>query len=552
MRRSLTAVLAADVAGYSRLMNADADGALAALRRLRTEIFGPSVAARRGDVVKNMGDGWIVTFGAVGDAVECAMQVQDRLRIDGGLRLRMGVHLGDVAVADEDVFGEGVNIAARLQSAAAPGALAISGAARDLLDGAKRLAFDDAGRRKLKNIDEPVQVWVRGGELAGRTAELQNAGFPRLIVRPVAAVGGGEAETLAEALTGDLGLYADATRWLDSQVAGAPAEGAYLLEARLRTGAGRARLEATLTDPGGARVAAEKHDGALDDPFAFQDDAATRLAAQTLRWIIAHENRKIDALADEELTAEHWALRALMADGLSDESYGRILDCLSQAMELRPDWGYVHASALAVLTAALMGGHAVVAPYLPQMSDWAAKVDELEPPLSPARVMLALGDHQASGDAAAAGAAAREILRGLPFDPETLLWAGILFIRIGDVREGRGYLEAMERGPDIDIFSRGARFWRALACVMLGEDEEALRLARLTERPGPPFAPLLRLKASVSAHLGRIDDAAAHLAALNACAPGQTVSRVRRALGFEPTPETERYLAGLAKAGMPA
>ena len=144
MRRSLTAVLAADVVGYSRLMGADADGTLAALRQFRAEIFKPAVAAKRGRIVKSMGDGWVVTFGAAVDAVECAMQVQDQTKTSSDLQLRFGVHLGDVAEEDEDVFGDGVNIAVRLQELSDPGALAISGPTRDLLDSTRRLSFDDA------------------------------------------------------------------------------------------------------------------------------------------------------------------------------------------------------------------------------------------------------------------------------------------------------------------------------------------------------------------------------------------------------------------------
>ena len=551
VQRSLAAVLAADVAGYSRLMREDAEGTIAALTRLRREIFSPAVAARHGRVVKAMGDGWIAVFATVSDAVECAMLVQDQVETAGRLRLRMGVHLGDLAEADEDVFGDGVNIAARLQAVAEPGALAISGAARDLLDGARRHAFDDAGSRELKNIDEPVRIWVRGGEIAGQAAELGEDGFPRLVIQPVGARGGEDAEALAEALTGDLSVYADATRWLEARPGGSPVKGAYHLSSAVRVSAGRARLEATLTGPNGARVAAEKIDGSMDDPFAFQDHAAIRLSSQALRWIIARENQKLQDIADDDLTAEQWAMRALATDGLSDEMYARVLDCLSSAMELRPDWGYIHASALAVLTAGLIGGHMAVAPYVTHLSDWAAKVDELEPELSPARVMLAHGDYQARGDAAAAAAAARVVLRGLPFDPETLMWAGVLLIRVGEVREGLDCLEALERGPEIDILHRGALFWRGLAAVMLGEDESALRFAERVGKPGESFGPLLRLKASALAHLGRMDEAAGFIEELTQALPGQTIRRVRSALGFRQTPETERYLEGLRKAGLP-
>ena len=162
MKRTNSAVLAADVVGYSAMMSRDAESALATLRRLRSEIIRPAVAANRGRVVKSMGDGWIVIFNAVKEAVSCAMQVQDRLKVDGNVQLRIGMHLGDVAEEDEDVFGNGVNIAARLEAIAEPGALVISGAVRAALDGALRLAFDSAGKRNLKNIHEPIEAWVRG------------------------------------------------------------------------------------------------------------------------------------------------------------------------------------------------------------------------------------------------------------------------------------------------------------------------------------------------------------------------------------------------------
>ena len=552
MRLSLTAVLAADVVGYSRMMSADAEGALTKMRRFRTEVFNPAVAARRGTVVKSLGDGWIVTFPAAVDAVECAMQVQDQAKLADDVKLRIGVHLGDVATEDEDVFGDGVNIAVRLQDLADPGALAISGPTRDLLDGARRHAFDDAGPRALKNIEEPVRAWVRGGDIAGCAAELAEPGFPRLTIAPVRCDRDSEVVLLAEGLTGDLAVFADSTRWLEARLGDRQAPGTYLLKSSLRHGAGRVRLEATLTGPNGGFVAAEKIDGDRDDLFAFQDIAAKQLISQTFRWIIARENQKIDQMPDDALTAENWALRGLSADGLSDESYARILDAIAQGMELKPDWGYLYASGLAVLTAGLVGGHMMaVAPYLANFSDWAAMVDELEPQHSPARVMLAHGDYQSRGDAAAAGAEARRILRGLPFDPETLFWAGVLFVRIGEVREGLDCLEAMDRGPQIDILHRGALFWRGLANVMLGNDEEALRFAALSEQPGVYFAPLMRLRASANAHLGRTHAAAQYIGELNANTPGQTVRKVRAALGFKATRETERYLVGLRLAGMP-
>ncbi len=122
MERRLAAILAADVVGYSRLMGEDEAGTLSALRQLRTEIIAPTVDARRGKVVKSMGDGWLVAFASVVDAVTCAIEVQKGLAGHDSIKLRVGVHLGDITHEEEDIFGDGVNIAARLQEIAQPGA----------------------------------------------------------------------------------------------------------------------------------------------------------------------------------------------------------------------------------------------------------------------------------------------------------------------------------------------------------------------------------------------------------------------------------------------
>ena len=161
MQRSLTAVLAADVVGYSRLMSEDATATLATLRRVRTEILAPVVSAHGGRVVKSMGDGWIVIFPAVSDAVTCALEVQDQLQADGGFLMRTGIHIGDVTEEEGDVFGDGVNVAARLQDFADPGAVAVTDAVHSLLDGTLRHRFDDTGEHTLKNISRPVRIWSR-------------------------------------------------------------------------------------------------------------------------------------------------------------------------------------------------------------------------------------------------------------------------------------------------------------------------------------------------------------------------------------------------------
>ncbi|MEM7320456.1 MAG: adenylate/guanylate cyclase domain-containing protein, partial [Pseudomonadota bacterium] len=209
MRRSLAAVLAADVASYSELLGRDTEGTLAALRRLRSEIFRPTVASRRGRVVKSMGDGWIVLFNAASDAATCALQIQDLLAKDftlpqGNMQLRLGLHIGDVIEEEEDVFGDGVNVAARLEKLAAPGSIAISDAVFGSLDGTLRPSFDDAGEHDLKNISKPVRVWTRGS-LPGRSVtNTDKSQRPEIVVCPIETSDPrDEVKELADALTGD-------------------------------------------------------------------------------------------------------------------------------------------------------------------------------------------------------------------------------------------------------------------------------------------------------------------------------------------------------------
>lgn len=151
LERGLTAILAADVIEYSRLMSEDQDSTLAAPRLLRTEIFGPVVEANSGMVVKRMGDGWIVEFASVADAVRCALHIQQGLSDHEIIRLRMGIHTGDVVFEDEDVLGDGVNVAARLEELAVPGEVLISDTAHHSLDGkaAEQLTGGDSHQLKI-------------------------------------------------------------------------------------------------------------------------------------------------------------------------------------------------------------------------------------------------------------------------------------------------------------------------------------------------------------------------------------------------------------------
>jgi TolB-like protein len=222
--------------------------------------------------------------------------------------MRIGLHIGDIAKVDQDVFGDGVNFATRLQEIAEPGAVALSDPVYLLLDGTLRPSFEDAVERTLKNIPSPIRVWSRGGEEAGQTATLKHGGFPELIIRPVVSTDQrAEVQDLATAITGDLALQLDAVRDFSARVSQQPQMGQYELKTSLRASGERLRLEAQLFAPDGSLVDALKLDGDLSDIFDWQDRVASELAGRVIQAAFKKEANRIEAIPKENRSADQWA-----------------------------------------------------------------------------------------------------------------------------------------------------------------------------------------------------------------------------------------------------
>src|SRR3982074_676266 len=180
VERRLAAVLAADVAGYSRLMGADEVGTLAALKTQRREIFDPAIAQHNGRIVKTTGDGMLVEFASAVDAVTCAMAVQDKMaertaeRTEPHIQFRVGINVGDIIIDGGDIFGDGVNVAARIENACEPGGVYLSGNAFEQVRGKTSFAFDDIGEKTLKNIDRPVRLYAVRSAVSSATASARS------------------------------------------------------------------------------------------------------------------------------------------------------------------------------------------------------------------------------------------------------------------------------------------------------------------------------------------------------------------------------------------
>jgi adenylate cyclase len=225
VERRLAAILAADVAGYSRLIGANEEGTLAALKALRRESIDPKIKEHRGRIVKTTGDGFLAEFGSVIDALRCATEVQGGIAernagvsTDSRIDYRIGIHQGDIVAEDGDIFGDGVNIAARLEALAEPGGICVSARVQEDAAGKLEIAFEDIGEQLLKNIARPLRVYrVRSWNPAseGRQAALPLPDKPSIAVLPFANMSGDpEQEYFADGMVEEIITALSRIRWL--------------------------------------------------------------------------------------------------------------------------------------------------------------------------------------------------------------------------------------------------------------------------------------------------------------------------------------------------
>ena len=303
MQRRLAAILSADVVGYSRLMGEDEAGTLNALKAHRKACIDPAIEAHQGRMVKLMGDGALVEFASVVDAVQCAAAVQDGIAArnaevpaDKRIEFRIGVNLGEVIVEGDDIYGDGVNVAARLQEMCTPGGVAVSAVVFDQVDGKMDLAFDDLGEKRAKNIAKPLRVYsvlLDGADRADGarpTEPLALPDKPSIAVLPFTNMSGdAEQAYLADGITEDVITALAKNSWFfvidrnssftykgqtpDTKQVARDLGVRYILEGSVRKAGNRVRVAAQLIDgTTGTHVWAERYDREIEDIFELQDD----------------------------------------------------------------------------------------------------------------------------------------------------------------------------------------------------------------------------------------------------------------------------------------
>ena len=299
MERRLTAILAADVVGYSRLMSSNEAGTIAALRSLRKELADPAITAHKGRIFKLTGDGMLVEFPSVVSAVACAVDIQSAMRTrnastsEARIEFRIGVNLGDIIVEEGDIFGDGVNVAARLESIAPVGGIAVSQSVRDHVGKRLDLAFEDMGERRLKNIDAPVRVYsitLDQPPKDGTSSARQQGERPSVAVLPFINMSGDpEQEYFSDGITEDIitdlskvsGLFVVARntvftykgKTVEVQQVAKHLGVNFILEGSVRKAGTRVRVTGQLIHgKDGGHVWADRYDRDLTDIFAIQDE----------------------------------------------------------------------------------------------------------------------------------------------------------------------------------------------------------------------------------------------------------------------------------------
>jgi TolB-like protein len=580
--RKLAAILAADVVGYSKLVGSDEDRALARLRALRSDLIDPTVSVHNGRVVKRTGDGAIIEFRSVVDAVRCAIEVQNGMvERNAGLpperriEFRIGIHLGDVVEeSDGDLMGDGVNIAARLEGIAKPGAIYLSEDAYRQVKARLEVAVSDLGATPLKNIAEPVRVYSLevGGPAQVKPPSASTPPRLSIVVLPFASLGGDPEQEyfvdgVTESLTTDLSritgsfVVARNTAFtykgkpFDVKQIGHELNVRYVLEGSVQRGGSRMRVNVQLIDTEtGNHLWAERFDKPVADLFDMQDEIVARLAGALNTQLVAAEARRAERAPLPDSMDLYFQGMAFMNKGLTPECMAQAGGFFERALALDP--GNIEA----------LVGMAIVdifsaANYMTDNGD--ARYAKAEAALTKvlslapqhATAHLNLGYVQGSTNRAAQGIA--ECQRALMLDRNLAGahgYIGLIKFFLGRAEETEGHiLEALRLSP-LDNFAYAWMMFVGIAKLGLGSDEEAvgwLHRAVETNRNLPLAHFYL---AAALAQLGRLHGARSAVAAGLALNPTFTIHRFRStARSDDPKVRAQgrRLVEGMREAGVP-
>ncbi len=597
--RRLAAILAADVAGYSRLMGADEERTLAALKAIRAELGDPKIAEHRGRIVKTTGDGMLVEFASVVDAVRCAVEVQRGMAernadapAERRIAFRIGINLGDIISDDNDIYGDGVNVAARLEALAEPGGICVSGTVHDHVRDKLDIAFDDLGEQQVKNIARPVHVYRIGPRASGPHAPTlpspasggglgRGAGEtplslpdkPSLAVLPFQNMSGDpEQEYFADGIVEEITTAIARLPWLfviarnssftykgkaaDVKQVARELGVRYVLEGSVRKAGNRVRITGQLIDTAtGAHIWTDRFDGALDDVFELQDEVASGVVGAIEPRLRLAEIERAGRKPTGSLDAYDLYLRALAEfQKTTFDGNNAAIELLDRALTL--DGSYAPAAALAAQSWAARQYHA-----------WGTVADtDVAQAVRLARIAIEIGrddpdslSHAAfalaflAGDLAAGCRAAERAIALNPNQAHAWSTRGWMLVWLEQPEQAiECFTRAMRLSP-LDPRNYSQQYGMARCHFVAGRLEEALQWVdkALLEQPRAVNATVFKL--GVCGLLGLTEESRNCLQRLLELSPGFSVATLSNQV--MPRGVSARIAAlwadGLRKAGLP-
>jgi adenylate cyclase len=584
--RRLVAIFAADVEGYSRLMGADEVGTLGDLTQRRTILDG-LIASHRGRIANTAGDSVLAEFGSAVDAVQCAVEAQEALSEanaglspDRHINFRVGVHVGDVMIKGGDLFGDGVNIAARLQTLASAGGVCLSGVAYDQVRKILPFAFADLGAQQVKNIHEPVRAFALVAKRATVVTASANASVPpalpdkpSIAVLPFQNMSGdpeqdyfadGMVEDIITALSRFKALFVIARnssftykgRVVDVKQVGRELGVRYVLEGSVRKAANRVRITGQLVDTStGVHLWADRFDGGLDDVFDLQDKVTESVVGAIAPAVEKAEIERAKRRPTESLDAYSLYLRGLARfyQFASRQANGEALRLFNSAIELDPDFASAYALAALCYNWAKINGWISVTP------NEIAEVKRL------AQRAVELGKDDAIA-IASGGFALAFVVRDLGVGAGLIDRALVLNSNVAEAWNFGGWVKNWlgEPQPAIGRFARAMRLspldprlgamqvGTAHAHFILDSYDEAASWAAMALQENPDHQSALRIDAASNAMAGRLDEANKAVARLQQLNPALRVSSLKDVVGpYRRAEDFSRYQEGLRQAGLP-
>jgi TolB-like protein/Flp pilus assembly protein TadD len=585
VERRLAAILAGDVAGYSRLMGANDEGTLHDLKVHRKELVDPKITEHRGRIVKTTGDGILVEFVSVVDAVRCAVDIQRGMGernadvpVDKRIQFRIGINVGDIIIDGGDIFGDGVNVAARLETLADPGGIMVSSVVHEQVRDKLSFGFEDMGEQIVKNIARPVSVHrIRLAEVAPAAAKSTSAAKrqesvvsdrPSIAVLPFANMSGDpEQEFFADGITEDIITGLSKLRWffviarnssftykgeaVDVKRAARELGVRYILEGSVRKGGNRVRITAQLVDAAtGNHIWADRYDGELADVFALQDEITKKVVAAIEPKLLEAEALRSQNRSAEDLDAWEMVMHANSLFWRMTESESTAaIEMLDKAVKRYP--GY--APAYSMLAFMLVLSHHMnvtfsTGPQLTRAAELGARAAELDDSDPWAHVALGYVAFMQRRTVESVA----EFQRALQLNPNFAAAHGYLGWTLafdGQSDNAVTHLEEALRmsphDPQNAIFNIGI----AIAHYMAGRYDEAIAACHKAFQQRSGMVRGTRVYIASLAQAGRLEEARAALTRMKEIHPELSVAWIEQHVPYTPG-AMAKFLDGMRKAGL--